>query len=500
MNAAFRPACSTTLSALAAALGARAPAIELAVRGLAVDSRCVLAGDVFCALPGMKTDGTSYVRDAITRGAVAVIADENAALTEIDVPVVRVSSLRERFGHAAAWVYGNPSESLDVVAVTGTNGKTTVSHLCAQMLNSVGRHCGYIGTLGAGALDGLESTGMTTPDALDLQRLMAGMLSRGMRTVALEASSHALAQSRLTGTRVRTAVFTGLGHDHLDYHANTRDYFEAKKRLFLHPGLACAVLNADDPWAKAVEAALPPDVSLISFSLGDSLLRIAGERTLHLVDVSYALDGTEFSVRIDGETHEVRTRLIGDINVQNLLAALGVMLTMGVSGDDAIRAVSEVTPVTGRLERFGGDRHPLVFVDYAHSPDSLERVLSLLCKLKRGRLTCVFGCGGDRDRSKRPLMGRIAACYADTVIVTSDNPRSERPAEIAREVIGDTDTSRFIVIHDRDEAICTALDSASPDDIVLVAGKGHETVQEVHGVCTPQNDQRTVLAWLERHE
>lgn len=483
-------------------LGLDAPRVDAVIGGLTTDSRQVRTGDCFCALSGTQAQGAAFVSDAIARGAVAILVDSRQPAPVLPVPVVPIPHLRERLGIIAAHLFGNPSRHLSVAAITGTNGKTTVAHLCAQALSALGTPCGYIGTLGAGALEDLQPTGLTTPDPLRLQAEMARMLARGITAMAVEASSHALAQSRLAGTAIETAVFTGLGHDHLDYHGDHRAYLAAKKRLFEHPGLRHAVLNADDEATADLVQTLHEDVSLTSFSLHGRALKVPRESSLQVRDAVYTAQGSALTVLADGREAKIRSQLIGDINAQNLLAVLGILLSRDVPLDDAARVLAQVVPVCGRLERFGGQRgQPLVFVDYAHSPDSLARVLQILQAFAPPRLVCVFGCGGDRDRSKRPLMGRIAAHYADDVIVTTDNPRSEDPDAIAQEILGanGADASRCTVIHDRTLAIETALATAGPGTIVLVAGKGHETEQETAGRRSPQSDQATVRSWLERH-
>lgn len=486
-----------TLGTLLADLPVEIPAEPCVITGLALDSRVVKPGDCFFALRGRHADGAQFAMEACARGARAIVTDSADLRGQGVVPVMHLPDLREQLGRIAARFHGNPTCEMPVIAVTGTNGKTTVAHLCAQALGFVGKPGGYIGTLGSGILPTLVPGEMTTPDPLSLQARLADLRDRGCAVVALEASSHALAQSRLAGTRVDTAIFTGLGHDHLDYHASIEDYFAAKARLFTLSGLRHAVLNMDDPWSTRIAEALASNVTLTVFGTGAHRIRGAGSE-IRLVKADYGMQSTHLEVAIDYDRLSFDTPLQGEFNACNLLAVLAALLGLGIRSTVAVDALSRVRAVRGRMERFGGrDGEPLVFVDYAHSPDSLERVLRSLRALGPARMHCVFGCGGNRDRSKRPRMGEIAARLADTVIVTSDNPRDEAPSAIAQEILAAMpDRSRVRVVLDRDEAIVAALSAAGPGDIVLIAGKGHETTQEACGMRTAQSDQATVERWL----
>jgi UDP-N-acetylmuramoyl-L-alanyl-D-glutamate--2,6-diaminopimelate ligase len=471
---------------------------ERTITGLSQDSRKVRPGDCFFALRGHRTDGARFAAEACARGAVAIVTDNPGLRVDAAVPVQYLPGLREQLGCLAARFYGYPTRGMPVVAVTGTNGKTTVAHLAAQAFDFVDHPCGYVGTLGAGRLHALDPDGMTTPEPVTLQAQLSALRAQGCAVVTLEASSHALAQSRLAGVRVDTAIFTGLGHDHLDYHASVEEYFAAKARLFTHPGLRHAVLNVDDPWGERIAAQLPPSVSLTTFGIGTRAAPAAKSR-IRLLDADYRARATRVTLAVNDERMSFATPLLGEFNVRNLLAALAALLGLGVAVTPAIAALSRVQPVRGRMERFGGDAgKPLIFVDYAHSPDSLERVLLALRALRPARLHCVFGCGGNRDRSKRPRMGEIAARLADAVIVTSDNPRDEAPQDIADEIVaGMAVGARYRILLDRDQAITLALKAAGPDDIVVIAGKGHEQTQETGGARAPHSDQATVERWLQ---
>lgn len=498
----MKPAVRATwrLSTLFGDLGAEFHGADVPVEGLTLDSREVEAGECFIALKGASNRGTHFVPQALTRGAAAIALEPEEDLETVNVPRVLVPDLRAKVGLLAARLFDHPSRELDVVAITGTNGKTTVAHICAQALGQLHGPCGYIGTLGMGTPGQLRESGMTTPDALHLQAEFARMRDNGIRAVAIEASSHALAQCRLNGTRIRTAVFTGLGHDHLDYHRDHAAYLAAKRMLFTHPGLQQAVFNLDDPVAGTMIEALAPEVERWGFSLQAEASGglISDARYLRLLHADYQRDCSRLEVCLGQARVSVESRLTGDFNAQNLMACLAVLLAHGIGLEAAAAAVGRVAPVEGRMERLGGRGRPDVFIDFAHSPDSLERVLRVLRGFHPHRLICVFGCGGDRDRSKRAPMGRIATTLADLVFLTSDNPRSESPAAIARDILaGAEQPERVAVIDDRRQAIVRALDTAEPEDIVLIAGKGHEKTQESAGVKLPCSDQAIVMQWLE---
>ena len=492
---------STTmrLSALLEGWAAIIDRDERVISGLTLDSRRVLRGDCFFALGNEATRSAQHIVDAVALGAAAVVTDVASHLdAPVSIPIVRIPELTGKLGPIAARYFGRPSESLAVMAVTGTNGKTTVAHSCAQALSQCGRHCGYLGTLGAGPLEALAPTGMTTPDPITLQRTLAAMFADGCDSVAVEASSHALAQCRLAGTQVDVGVFTGLGHDHLDYHGDLAAYAAAKRRLFELPGLAHAILNADDPQSRIYLKTLSSQIEVWQYSLRTARELNAATHYLAVRQAHYRADGTTLDVESSAGNFVLATKLVGDFNAQNLLATLGILLAFEIPLATACVAVESVVPVCGRLEVFGGRvGQPQVYVDYAHSPDSLERVLRLLRSFNPARLICVFGCGGERDRSKRPLMGAVAARYADQIVVTADNPRSEDQTMIAAEILkGITDSDKVSVVADRTSAITQALATATAGDIVLIAGKGHETFQEIGAERVPLSDQAIVSRLL----
>jgi UDP-N-acetylmuramoyl-L-alanyl-D-glutamate--2,6-diaminopimelate ligase len=493
---AMRPMAPMTLSELLAESGDAGAAGDVPVTGLALDSRLLEPGDCFIALAGAREHGIRYAGAVAAAGAAAILADDVDVPPHVGIPVIRVAGLRRQLGSIAARFYGYPSRQMRVIAVTGTNGKTTVAHLCADALRTLHGQCAYFGTLGTGLFGALTPGANTTPDPVLLQRGLAGLRATGCGDVALEASSHALDQGRLNGLEVGVAIFTGLSHDHLDYHGSFEAYGRAKQRLFAHAGLHTAVINVDDDYAPQIVAAVTPGVRVMTYSA-----QAAGPRADFQAE---AIDcdgrGSRVRVRTPAGVATLDSPLVGDFNVQNLLAALGALLAVGTPLAAAEQALSKARPVRGRMEL--ACTAPCVYVDYAHSPDSLERVLATLRRLTRGRLICVFGCGGDRDVAKRPLMGAIAERDADHVIVTSDNPRSEDPREIARQILaGMRNPVAATVELDRAAAIARAVAEAGPDDAILVAGKGHETTQTVAGESTPFDDVAVVRRAVEaRHD
>ncbi len=462
---------------------------------LTADSRAVKMGSIFVAYPGTAQDGRAYIADAISRGAAAVIWEREGFTWDErwDLPNLGVEGLRLRVSEIAGQVYGNPSETLWMAGITGTNGKTSVSQWIAAALDARGRRSAVIGTLGNGLVGERAEAKNTTPDPIVLQRLLADYLRRGARAVAMEVSSHGLDQGRTAGIKYDVAVFTNLTRDHLDYHGTMEAYADAKFKLFAACGLSHRVVNIDDAWGAALAAQFGPDV--ITYG-------ITGKPRLRASRMGLSEAGVRFHVDSEWGDGEVHAAVLGAFNIANLLAVIGALLAAGVSFDDAIAAVSALKPVPGRLERLGGGSQALVVVDYAHTPDALEKALEALRPTVAAghRLFCVFGCGGDRDPGKRPLMGQAAARLADHVIVTSDNPRSEDPRAIIDQVMAGIDRPAE-AIEDRQVAIFSAVHRAAPGDVVLLAGKGHETYQEIAGVRHAFDDRevgRAALADWER--
>jgi UDP-N-acetylmuramyl-tripeptide synthetase len=475
---------------------------------LRTDSRKVRPGDGFLAWPGGTHDARRYVNDALKAGAAACLVEEAGvdAFGLDGTRVLALPGLKAAAGVVADAYFDAPSTKLDVVAITGTNGKTSSTWWLAQALTALNRRCGVVGTLGVGDVPSvlrgvvqpgdIQSTGMTTPDPVRLQEALAHFVAHGYRACAMEASSIGMEEHRMNGVKVALAVFTNFTQDHLDYHHTMASYWAAKRKLFAWPGLRGAVVNVDD----TAGAALASELARLSTGalVTCSAHPVANAPTGSLVarDVHDVENGLCFSVvetaSAQGPSthaaHPVCTSLIGDYNVANLLGVIGVLRLLGVSLQDAAQVCTVLTPVPGRMQRIGGRDEPLIVVDYAHTPDALDKALATLRRLttqRGGRLVVVFGCGGDRDARKRPLMGRIAAQRADEVVITSDNPRSEDPERIAVEVLhGVADEARRHVhtVLDRRQAVAQTIAQAGASDVVLLAGKGHEDHQDIQGV------------------
>lgn len=466
------------------------------IQGLALDSRKVRAGDLFLACAGGRVHGLAFAAEAVRAGAVGVVyepagGEEFGPLVRgLDVPVLALPGLSEKIGMIADRFYGHPSRDLFIVGVTGTNGKTSCSQFLAQALERSGQRCGVIGTLGYGLYGALAGSSHTTPDAVTLHALLADLRDRGARSVAMEVSSHGLAQGRVNGVAFDVGIWTNLTRDHLDYHGDMEAYFAAKRCLFEMPGLRYAVVNADDEYGRRLCEGLPAGVEPIRYGLDDQVMRPDGR---YVRGVDLRLHGAGFDLRIDSSWGEgvLRSGLLGHYNASNLLAVLATLLLMDIPLPQATTVLERTATVPGRLERFGGgaDR-PLLVVDYAHTPDALEQVLRALRTHCAGRLWCVFGCGGERDRGKRPLMAAVAERHADRVMVTDDNPRREDADRIVADILaGFRDPDRACVQRDRAAAIRYAFEHARPGDVVLIAGKGHEEYQLIGDEVRPFSDR-----------
>jgi UDP-N-acetylmuramoyl-L-alanyl-D-glutamate--2,6-diaminopimelate ligase len=460
---------------------------RLAVTDLTLDSRAVRPGAAFVALRGGREHGLKYAKAALGSGAAIVLYEPGDDAGEPPQPSLAVPALRARLGELARAFYAWGVQPT-IVGVTGTNGKTTVAYLLAQALSEPQRRCAYVGTLGYGVPPIIAAHALTTPDCLTLHRELAEI---GAPRVAMEVSSHALKQGRIAGLQFHTAVFTNLTRDHLDEHGDFVSYGEAKRKLFMLPGLSHAVLNADDAFAASIAKSLAPDCKLLRTSVRNPGVEVAAR--IRRSDLS----GVELEVSGDFGAARLRSKLIGAFNAENLLSALGALLAHGMALPDACAALGAAKPAPGRMEVLGGPpSRPWVVVDFAHTPDALQRVLTELESAASGELWCVFGCGGDRDRGKRPMMGAVAADLADRIVLTDDNPRSEDPAEIISEIhAGLSGHPRVSVIHDRRAAIASAVEGARPGDVVLIAGKGHEAEQIVGGQRRAFSD-RAVAAEL----
>ena len=468
------------------------------VTGLAVDSRKVKEGFCFLAYPGHQSDGRAFVSAAVASGAGSVLVEADGfERVDCSVPVVAVPDLKGRLGEIASEYYGNPSAGLKLLAITGTNGKTSVSQLVAQALESFGQRAGVIGTLGNGLLGELSATVNTTPDVVDCNRLLADMKAAGARFVSMETSSHGLIQGRVDGLTIYTALVTNISRDHLDYHGTMDAYCAAKTLLVTHPGLQHVVLNWDDARVVDMAKSVHGDTKLWTFSLQNRDDVTVGTESIH-----YGKQGIEMVVRFGAARATLKSELIGEFNGANLLASLTLLLASGVDLAQAVAALSAVKPVVGRMQRVLGAPHqPMVIIDFAHTPDALEKALLALRRHADRRIWCVFGCGGDRDSGKRPLMAEVVAELADEFIVTTDNPRSESFATIVADIVkGIPQGVAFQVIEDRMAAVAYAIGNASAHDVVLIAGKGHEDYQEVAGEKLPYSDLNAAQAALQTFE
>ncbi|WP_095106068.1 UDP-N-acetylmuramoyl-L-alanyl-D-glutamate--2,6-diaminopimelate ligase [Pseudomonas sp. Irchel 3E20] len=472
---------------------------DLLIRELTLDSRHVRAGDLFLAVPGGKLDGRAHIADALQRGAAAVAYEvEGATVLPItDVPLIPVKGLAAQLSDIAGRFYGEPSRHLNLVGVTGTNGKTSVTQLVAQALDLLGQHCGIVGTLGTGFYGALQSGLHTTPNPIAVQATLADLKKAGAKAVAMEVSSHGLDQGRVSALAFDVAVLTNLSRDHLDYHGTMQAYGQAKAKLFAWNDLRCRVINLDDAFGRQL-AAQPQDSRLIGYSLEDS------SAYLYCREAHFDDEGVRATLVTPQGEHHLRSTLLGRFNLSNVLAAIGALLGLDYPLDEILRVLPKLEGPVGRMQRLGGGARPLVVVDYAHTPDALEKVLMALRPHAKGQLLCLFGCGGDRDRGKRPLMAATVERLADGVLVTDDNPRSEDPAQIFADIrAGFTAVDNVTFVAGRGVAIAQLIAGASADDVIVLAGKGHEDYQEINGERQPFSDlveaQRALAAWEVAH-
>jgi UDP-N-acetylmuramoyl-L-alanyl-D-glutamate--2,6-diaminopimelate ligase len=487
---------------------------DILVQGLALDSREVRAGDAFVALQGAREHGITFAPMALARGAAAILAERpgevaasapavlnEAAKGRLDLtspasrekvaegrmreafgssvtPTIWIDNLREKLGAIASRFFGDPSRSLTVIGVTGTNGKTSTVHLLAQALHHAGHRVATIGTLGAGLVGEISEGARTTPDAISVQGLLATFRDEGASHVAMEVSSHALDQGRVNAVAFDLAVFTNLTRDHLDYHGTMQSYGAAKERLFAWDGLDAAIINVDDPFGRALAARVPDGVTLLSYGVDRD------DADLVARSIEPGAEGLRFHLTTPWGEGVVSSLLLGRFNVSNLLAVAACLGRLGFTFDAIRDALAMLEPVSGRMNRIGGENAlPLVVVDYAHTPDALEQALTSLRAHAHGQLICVFGCGGERDIGKRPEMGAIAEALADRIIITDDNPRGEDGDAIVADIVaGLKHPELAFVERNRGAAIEIAIRAAGAGDIVLIAGKGHEPYQEVAGV------------------
>lgn len=492
-----------TLGALLRGITEINPEADRTLTGIGLDSRTIQPGDLFVACVGIRVNGAEFIDAAIENGAVAVLWEARPGAKSIPltyrknleggaVPVIAVEDLSAHTGQIAARFYGHPSRALFITGVTGTNGKTSVTQFLAHALTP-DAPCGIIGTLGHGLYRHLQASSHTTPDAITVQHWLADLREQGAAQVAMEVSSHALDQGRVNGVVFDCAVFTNLSHEHLDYHGDMQRYGAAKAALFRSRGLRYAVINSDDAVGRELAETLSEEVTVLRYGLDASYQPEILAHSLKL-----ASDGIDLEVTTPNGAGRFRSRVLGRFNASNLLAVLGVLLLRGVPLQGALARLETVLPVPGRMETFGGDDKPLVVVDYAHTPDALQHGLEALREHCKGKVCCVFGCGGDRDVGKRSLMGTVAEKLADVVVLTNDNPRSEDPETIIAAIQqGMADPAAARIEPDRHRAIAWAVDQARSDDVVFVAGKGHEAWQQIGDKKIPFSDIEEVKARLE---
>ncbi|MEO5702945.1 MAG: UDP-N-acetylmuramoyl-L-alanyl-D-glutamate--2,6-diaminopimelate ligase [Gammaproteobacteria bacterium] len=497
------------LSSLLAGIAVVESTCERDIHGLSLDSRKTRPGDLFLACQGTHAHGQEFIDAAIKAGAVAVAfeikAGTNAALlpnrpaiSHLPVPTFGIENLSQQIGHIASRFYNHPSGELTVIGVTGTNGKTSVSHFLAQALSTGDNtpSCGVIGTLGYGLYGDVAMGSHTTPDAVTLQALLDKLRSQGARNVVMEASSHGLVQGRVNATAFDTAIFTNLSRDHLDYHGTMAAYAAAKRQLFLMPKLKHAVINADDAFGRELLASLPAGVQPLAYGLSS-----AAAAGVHGSNLQLSMTGLEMDVASPWGKGQLHSPLLGRFNASNLLAVVATLLLMGLPLTVALERATRINTIPGRMERFGNAGQPMAIVDYAHTPDALEQTLATLREhsTRGARLWCVFGCGGDRDRGKRPLMGAVAEKFADYVVVTDDNPRTEDPLGIITDILsGMINPDGVYIQRLRAQAIAFAITYARAGDVVLIAGKGHEAYQQVGAQKLPFSDRQQVFDLLHK--
>jgi UDP-N-acetylmuramoyl-L-alanyl-D-glutamate--2,6-diaminopimelate ligase len=456
---------------------------EQNIVGITADSRNVSAGYLFVAMKGDATDGHQYIRSAVELGAVAVLVeDKSYAMQAMGVPVIHVPGIRQDLGVIASVFFDLPTQALQIIGVTGTNGKTSITHYFKQLLQLMDKSCGVVGTLGVSYANKHYSTANTTPDAVMLQQYFAQMKESDVQFAAMEVSSHALQQYRCAGVKFDTAIMSNVTHDHLDYHGTMQNYLNAKLKLFQAPGLRVAIVNADDASYATIKTVLEKNVKCRSYSIDGNTA------DYQLKNIMSHSAGYQAKLHVEGREYDFSIGLLGDFNLSNVLAAVIAVVEQGISVEKVVALLPQLMPVPGRMELVKNNKNIVAVVDYAHTPDALENVLRSLRKQVDGRIFVVFGCGGDRDKTKRPLMGKVASEFADFVVVTSDNPRTEVAQHILLDIEKGVVNKSCVLIEDRKLAIQYAVNQAKDKDCVLVAGKGHEKMQIIGGQQLPFDD------------
>ena len=465
---------------------------DVQVSALKLDSRQIAHGDCFVAVPGYQVDGRNFIKQAVAAGASAVLQQANSFSVDLSgaVPLICVPHLAEQLSAIAGRFYAQPASRVKVVGVTGTNGKTTVTHLLAQLYQSLDQSAAVLGTLGSGFIDALLAEKNTTPDPITVQSRLAGLANEGAQMVAMEVSSHALVQGRVRALEFAAVVATNVSRDHLDYHGSMESYAAAKEDLFTQYPTRARIYNLDDKVVQAWYSRSPGNAFAYSTQAGAD---IDNPNVLSATAIEYHDNGASFTLHWQGRSYPASSPLLGEFNVSNTLAAVLVMLADGYQLTQVIPQLAALKPVAGRMETFSAPGQPLAIVDYAHTPDALEQVLKAARRHCKGQLWCVFGCGGDRDRGKRPQMGAVASQCADIIVVTDDNPRTEEPAAIIADVVsGVVGKAKVIQYPGRRDAVLAALAQAGADDVVVMAGKGHEDYQVI-GTQSIDYDERKVV-------
>jgi UDP-N-acetylmuramoyl-L-alanyl-D-glutamate--2,6-diaminopimelate ligase len=488
---------------------------ELRIQGLSLDSRTLNSGEAFIALPGLVQDGRRYISEAIQKGAAVILTEplesssQEIEKTHSNIPFIYYSDLRNSTGPMAAHFFEEPSKSMAVVGITGTNGKTSCSHFIAQIFAAHHKQCGIMGTLGNGVLNDLKSSNCTTLDPIQTQKELYNLKNLGAESVAMEVTSHALTQGRVAGVHFHTAIFTNLTRDHLDYHETMQNYFQAKKRLFTEFKPKFSIVNLDDAHGRDLIDELRNQnnpTHIIGYTVDPNSL--TSNPTSYSLITAHSLhineSGMKAFIRSPWGEGELEFPLLGNFNLSNILASISAACVQGLSFTSVLKAIASIKTVSGRMMTLGGVlNQPVVVVDYAHTPDALSKVLSALRAHCKGKLWCVFGCGGDRDRGKRGLMAKVVEELSDKIVITQDNPRTEDPARIIEDIIEgfrNPQDERIHVQQDRREAILNTVLSADPKDIILIAGKGHEPYQIIGTEKYPFSDQSEVIYALDRRK